>query len=202
MKVLLIITASILSFNLPITSALAFFEYENREPERAVIKEERMLAAKLIETIKNGTPALPGQGEMNKSQEDVMSNELIRPEGQKYSEGQGKIGVPTKTVDMTVTAYCNVPKTAKNRKKAKLNGTGVTSGGHKAIVGTISADQRFYPKGTILCVPGYGKGTVDDCGGGIKGKNHIDIFMASYEEAMKWGKPMVKVQVLKLARKK
>jgi 3D (Asp-Asp-Asp) domain-containing protein len=179
------------------------------EGER-VIREESMPIfpnIKLNESIKDDVPALPRQGEVNKPQEDAIRDEPIRPDGSKTSKDQQKIADPVKTVVMKVSAYCaisTIPKEIKKyRKKVRLNGTGgMTSGGHEARVGTVSADQRFYPKGTVFHIPGYGKGVVDDCGGGVKGQNHIDIFMASYSQAMKWGTPRVKVQVLKLARKK
>jgi 3D (Asp-Asp-Asp) domain-containing protein len=45
---------------------------------------------------------------------------------------------------------------------------GITSSGTKASKGTIAADTRYYPYGTVMKIPGYGKGVVEDTGSAIK----------------------------------
>lgn len=62
-------------------------------------------------------------------------------------------------------------------------------------MGTIAADTEFYPIGTVMYVPGYGWGTVQDRGSAIKGPNRIDVFMKSHSEALEWGRREVKVVV-------
>lgn len=61
--------------------------------------------------------------------------------------------------------------------------------------GTIAADTRFYPFGTRMYVPGYGWGVVQDRGGAIKGKNRIDLYFESHQEALAWGRRRVPVTI-------
>jgi 3D (Asp-Asp-Asp) domain-containing protein len=64
---------------------------------------------------------------------------------------------------------------------------GYTASGSKARPGTIAADTSIFPFGTIMFVPGYGYGRVEDRGGDIKGW-HIDCFFNSHGDAREWGK--------------
>ena len=59
--------------------------------------------------------------------------------------------------------------------------------------GTIAADPDILPYNTRLFIPGYGFGTVTDCGGLIKG-NRLDVFMESEQEAKEWGCRTVEVR--------
>ena len=61
--------------------------------------------------------------------------------------------------------------------------------------GTVAADPRVFKVGTKLKIPGYGTGTVEDIGGAIKGR-HIDLWFPSHEEAKRWGKRYLKIEVL------
>lgn len=61
--------------------------------------------------------------------------------------------------------------------------------------GTIAADTRYYPFGTRMYVPGYGWGRVEDRGGAIKGKDRIDLYFASHEDALLWGRRKLRVQI-------
>ena len=45
--------------------------------------------------------------------------------------------------------------------------------GKMAKVGTIAADTSVYPFGTIMYIPGYGYGEVQDVGGAIKASTSI-----------------------------
>ena len=78
--------------------------------------------------------------------------------------------------------------------EGKKKDVGKTASGKKAKVGTIAADTSKYPFGTVMYIPGYGYGTVEDRGGAIKG-DHIDLFFKSHKDALKWGKKQVQVQV-------
>ena len=71
---------------------------------------------------------------------------------------------------------------------------GVTASGAKAKPGTIAADTSRYPFGTLMYVPGYGYGTVEDRGGAIQG-DHIDVFFKSHREALQWGRVQREVYV-------
>lgn len=61
--------------------------------------------------------------------------------------------------------------------------------------GTIAADTRYYPFGTRMYVPGYGWGTVEDRGGAIKGRDRIDLFFDSHDDALLWGRKKVEVRI-------
>ncbi len=61
--------------------------------------------------------------------------------------------------------------------------------------GTIAADTKYYPFGTIMYVPGYGKGVVEDRGSAIKGPGRIDLFFNSHGRALKWGRVKLLVKI-------
>lgn len=61
--------------------------------------------------------------------------------------------------------------------------------------GTIAADTQYYPFGTIMYVPGYGKGFVEDRGSAIKGPHRADIFFRSHRKAQKWGRQKLTVKI-------
>ncbi len=81
----------------------------------------------------------------------------------------------------------------------RLNGTGITKSGKVVERGHIAADWDVLPQGTVVYVPGYGRGVVEDIGGAIKGKR-IDVFMGYGEdalrEAMNWGRREIRIIVL------
>jgi 3D (Asp-Asp-Asp) domain-containing protein len=110
---------------------------------------------------------------------------------------------------MEVTAYCAcqqctgwerrvtscfMPVYAYGSNEGKRKKVGITSSGRKARKGAIAADLTKYPYGTKMYIPGYGWGEVQDKGSAIKG-NHIDIFFADHDEAIKWGRKKLKVTV-------
>lgn len=83
----------------------------------------------------------------------------------------------------TMTATGNYPRTP-------------SSGGY----GTVAADPNVLPYGTMLYIPGYGYGRVEDTGGFINwpgGSNTIDLFMSSEAAGVSWGRRSVTVYVLK-----
>ena len=104
-------------------------------------------------------------------------------------------------VKMEVTGYdsgprsCNWkrnwygrPVVASGPNKGKPKAVGVTASGKRAKRGTIAADRRFYPFGTVMYVPGYGWGVVEDTGGAIKGPDRLDLWFSTEREALKWGR--------------
>jgi 3D (Asp-Asp-Asp) domain-containing protein len=110
---------------------------------------------------------------------------------------------------MTVTGYCPCKKCtgwkrnwlfrpvfSKGRNKGKPKKVGVTAQGTKAKRGTIAADISLFPFGTIMEIPGYGFGKVEDVGSAIRGR-HIDLFFPSHQKALKWGKQKLRVLVWK-----
>lgn len=110
--------------------------------------------------------------------------------------------------DMLVTGYCKCGKCTNwkhtmflrrtvvkdGANEGKKKDVGQTASGKKAKVGTIAADTSKYPMGTVMYIPGYGYGTVEDRGGAIKG-DHIDLYFKSHKAALKWGKQQKQVQV-------
>jgi 3D (Asp-Asp-Asp) domain-containing protein len=113
------------------------------------------------------------------------------------------------TTRLIVTGYCPcgeccgwtrnwllrpVVKAGPNKGKPKR--VGITASGVRAQPGTIAADTRLYPFGTIMHVPGYGYGMVEDRGSAIKGR-HIDLYFRSHRAAEQWGKQKLAVRVWK-----
>lgn len=101
---------------------------------------------------------------------------------------------------LLITAYCECRKCcgwertwfgravySSGPAKGKPKKVGITASGTSAKKGTIAADLSIYPFKTIMYVPDYGYGRVEDCGGGIKG-NHIEVFFSSHKKALQWGK--------------
>lgn len=113
-------------------------------------------------------------------------------------------------VVMETTAYCackaccgwkrkygcflGPPVVASGPNRGKRKQVGITADGSKAKRGTIAADTRLYPFGTIMYVPGYGWGEVQDTGSSIKG-NRLDLFFPSHRKALEWGRKKVRVKV-------
>lgn len=112
---------------------------------------------------------------------------------------------------MEVTGYCNcgiccswerswlgfgsaVISSGPNKGKPKQ--VGITASGTKARHGTVAADTAVLPFGTIVYVPGYGYGRVEDRGGAIKG-DKLDLWYSSHGEAKTWGRKRVQVRVWK-----
>ena len=175
---------------------------------------------KLDESIKHDKPSLVNQGEMNKSQELVISNEPIRPDESESKKDSKKtkavkLAPPRMVRNVKVTAYAScdsIPKGIKNYKKIRGrngSGTGKTKSGER-VDGEITlangkkfkkniaaADPRYYPKGTLFYFPEKDETfEVKDEGGGVKGKHHIDIYIPEYEDAINWGNPKLKVWVM------
>ena len=104
---------------------------------------------------------------------------------------------------MKVTAYCDCAKCtgwtrtwrncflfpvyAYGPNEGERKEVGITSNGTKASHGTIAADLKYYPYGTVMDIPGYGRGEVHDTGRAIKGANRIDVFFDDHQDALNWG---------------
>ena len=117
-------------------------------------------------------------------------------------------GVKPMGKKLLTTAYCKcqsccgwerswfggTPVYAYGPLKGKRKKVGVTASGTRAKKGTIAADLSIYPFNTIMYIPDYGYGRVEDCGSGIKG-SHIELFFSSHQKALNWGKQNKKVKV-------
>jgi len=112
-----------------------------------------------------------------------------------------------KVYRLEVTAYCpcgiccgwkrnwrGVPVVASGPQKGQRKQVGLTASGVLAQPGTIAADTTLFPFGTIMYVPGYGYGVVEDRGGAIKGRK-IDLYYHSHRRALEWGRQPLSVKV-------
>ena len=110
--------------------------------------------------------------------------------------------------EMSVTAYCSCkkccnwkrnwlfkPVVASGPSKGQPKKVGITASGRKAKKGTIAADTGHYPFGTVMYIPGYGYGRVEDRGSAMKGANKIDIYFPSHKKALEWGRRRANVKV-------
>lgn len=110
---------------------------------------------------------------------------------------------------LEVTGYCKCqqctgwrrnwrfrPTVAHGPQQGQRKRVGITASGTKARPGTIAADTSVFPFGTVMYVPGYGYGRVEDRGGAIKG-NKIDLYFKSHRQALQWGRQHKTVRVWK-----
>lgn len=115
---------------------------------------------------------------------------------------------------MEVTGYCNCgiccsweypwysvfgifgsPVISEGQNKGKHKVVGQTAWGTHAEYGTVAADASL-PFGTILYIPGYGYGRVEDRGGAIKG-DKLDLWFSSHSVAKQWGRKKIAVKIWK-----
>ena len=89
------------------------------------------------------------------------------------------------------TAYCPCRKCV-GRKLIVKTATGTKP----QINRTIAVDPTVIPYGSIVYIEGLGYYIAEDCGGSIKG-NSIDIFVATHEEATKFGRQTRNVWIMK-----
>lgn len=104
---------------------------------------------------------------------------------------QGAVTTPITTATsgeslgtFTITAYCGCSKCS--------GGNNLTASGTVPTQGrTIAADTSVLPYGSQVVIGGVVY-TVEDCGSGVNG-NHIDIFFATHEQAMAFGRKSMEV---------
>lgn len=108
---------------------------------------------------------------------------------------------------LTTTGYCPCrqccgwkrnwygrPVIAYGPNRGEPKAVGITASGKPAQDGTIAADTGIFPFGTIMYIPGYGYGVVEDRGGDITGY-HIDLYFSSHQTALEWGRQRKEVKV-------
>ncbi|MEJ2183034.1 MAG: 3D domain-containing protein [Nitrospirota bacterium] len=98
-------------------------------------------------------------------------------------------------VNVKATAYSNDPYSIDVAKWRD----GLTATNTQARRGIAAADWRVFPPGTRLYIPGYGEATVEDRGGAVKGY-HVDLFVDSYNEAIRWGNKDMEIYVLEMGK--
>ena len=101
-------------------------------------------------------------------------------------------------VELKTTSYCHcgtccsyrwlffVPYQKTGPFSFRLKHVGKTASGTMVRPGTLAADPSVFPYGTVMHIPGYGYGRVEDTGGAIKGM-HIDLYRPSHGYARLWG---------------
>ena len=116
-------------------------------------------------------------------------------------------GARSKEYVLEVTGYCSCgeccgyrrnwlgrPVISSGPQRGKPKKIGLTASGVRARSGTIAADTALFPFGTVMYVPGYGYGRVEDRGGAIRG-HRIDLYFATHRQAMEWGRKKKRVTV-------
>lgn len=105
-----------------------------------------------------------------------------------------------RTITVTATAYCPCPSccgvwSAQHPSRVGTDYQQVTACGAVPTEGrTIATDPSVIPTGTHVLINGH-EYVAEDTGGAIKG-NRIDIFFASHEAALNWGRQTVEVTIL------
>lgn len=87
----------------------------------------------------------------------------------------------------TITGYCPCSYCCGKSDGVTASGT-IAQANH-----TIAADTSILPFGTEVIINGQ-RYIVEDVGGAING-NHIDMFFASHQEALNWGRQTIEVFV-------
>ncbi len=118
-------------------------------------------------------------------------------------------GVKPEYFTIETTGYCDCgkccgwkrnwlfqPVYSYGTNKGKRKDVGITASGTKVRRGTLAADTSIFPFGTVMEIPGFGYGIVEDRGGAIKG-HKVDIFFPRHKEALHWGRQTLKVKVWK-----
>lgn len=107
----------------------------------------------------------------------VIPTTVIKTEPQVNTSESIQEFVPVRTMRMEATAYCLTTPTATGTIPA---------------VGTVAVDPKVIPLYTKLYVVGYGDAVALDTGGDIKG-NRIDLWFATEQEAISFGRRMITV---------
>lgn len=106
------------------------------------------------------------------------------------------------TAKLDVIPRITVKATAYSNDKYSINvprwRDGMTATNKRAQRGYVAADWTLFPPGTRFYIPGYGEAVVEDRGSAVKGY-HLDLFVDSREEALKWGVKKLDVYVLERA---
>lgn len=146
-----------------------------------------VLTSVLLSGILSGCGGGPRRSQFDQPRKGTY--EMVRMEVSAYSTDPGSTGW-RRGLLFFWRAYVS-GGSGKGQRKV----VGLTSSGEWARYGTIAADTRHYPYGTVMIIPGYGRGVVQDIGASIKGPNRIDIFFKTRKRALKWGRQTLSVRV-------
>ena len=131
--------------------------------------------------------ALHNHPKENAKTPDITSNSTVKIET--LSSRKQLSNTTSKILYMNATAY-----TAYCSGCSGTTATGIDLRANPDAK-VVAVDPSVIPLGTKLYVEGYGYAVAGDTGGAIKG-NRIDLFMASNDDALKWGRKTVKVRIL------
>jgi len=170
---------------------------ENKEiPYRVERKGEPSLEKgirKIVRAGKRGQVRIASQITYENGKEvkrEVVSKEVAKPP-------------QNKVIAMgTITPASRAGKNFSFREVRTMEATAYTHTGNRTFtgvwpqVGMVAVDPKVIPLGQRLYVVGYGFAVAKDTGGAIKG-DRIDVFLETRQEALRWGRKMVRVYVLK-----
>lgn len=128
----------------------------------------------------------------------VASEPVVLPQPHTGPMFNGRPLRKVRTLSMLVTAY------SPDERSCGIWADGVTASGYSVWTNgmrLVAADTRLLPFGTIITVPGYNDGKpvpVLDRGGKIKG-HRLDVLYATHEQALRWGKKRIDVDVWEYA---
>lgn len=155
-------------------------EIEEKTKEKTEEEVEEKIKEKTEEEIEQKT-----EKEITKENDEEDKTTEVSRGGKKY--------IPIRAI---VTAYAPYD----NKSGMCNDGTpDTTATNTKPKRGTIAADPKRIPYGTKLYIPGYGYGIVEDTGGALrkdKDNIRIDVYMDTYEEAIKWGKKEMIIYII------
>jgi 3D (Asp-Asp-Asp) domain-containing protein len=98
-------------------------------------------------------------------------------------------------VRLVTTAYCLGPC-------RRCGTSGITKLGSRSMRGVaVGSKRRAIALGSTVTIPGYGRGRVDDVGGGVRG-NQLDLRFRSHSRAEKWGRKVIEVTIQNRPKKK
>jgi 3D (Asp-Asp-Asp) domain-containing protein len=95
------------------------------------------------------------------------------------SAGSASVATSGTTITVSTTGYALRGRTA----------TGIPT-----APGVVAVDPSVIPLGTRMTIPGYGEAVAADTGGAVHG-NVIDLWFASTEQALQWGRRTVTVTI-------
>jgi 3D (Asp-Asp-Asp) domain-containing protein len=105
---------------------------------------------------------------------------------------------PAGRVKALVTAYCPCEKCC-----GKLANGSTSTGRDASKHSGVAADPKAIPYGSVVKLPGVGLREVDDTGGAMRqswknGTYHLDLRFRSHDEALRWGRKWMVVEIYAL----
>jgi len=165
------------------------------KPVAVVVAAPSSLAAMVAEQDAAARRALEASRQLTASKEAVTASASMPA---KVSDGEllrSTDAPKSRTLRMLVTAYCPCTKCC------GPNAQGITASGKPVSYNQgrfVAADKKVLPFGTKLIIPGYHDHVaveVTDTGSAIKG-NRLDVYYASHQQALEWGKQWLDVVVM------